>query len=224
MSVVGGRRGGPGEGPPCPANPTHGRLYSWEGGRWYCPAHSHGGNGKFFSDKEAHESYELTERDRDNMLQETARRVIAEQMTLDQAVAMIAKSTGRPTTAVRESLTLMVQAIQDKGESVAEKRKAAVAAKAAKSATPKATGRRLEHVEASEFQRVLKETGLTAKQAAEATGNAGMGKSATYVYILLHQGASANLFAKFEEALHAYADGLDEEVESGVDLDDVATG
>lgn len=207
------RRNTAGNGPLCPVNNQHGRLYSWEGGRWYCPSHPHGGNGKFFSEKEAYGDYAITEEEVTALLESTARDIIAERTSLEQAVTTVARQTKRSSATVRESLTLMVKTIQEHGNGVnmADKRSAA---RAAKAAAPKATSSKtLEHVEASEFVRVLNELGLTNKQAAEATGAAGMGASATYIYILLHKGASAQLFAKYEAALRAYAADLPEEAE-----------
>ena len=224
MGVVATRRSrSPGEGSPCPANPEHGRLYAWEDGRWYCPSHAHGGNGRFFSDKEAQGEYERTDRERldipdgargdELLLESAARDVIAEKTTIDKAVAELAKTSSMSTTAIRESLALMIKTITEEGVSVAEKRKQTSKKAAAAKATPKESGRRLEHVDAAKFQKVLKDTKLTNKQAAEATGAAGMGKSATYVYILLHQGASVNLFTKFKAALEEYAKNLPDEEE-----------
>lgn len=225
MNVVVGRRNkGSGEGPPCPANPEHGNLYKWEDGTWYCPTHDHGGNGKFFTDKEAHGEYEQTERDKldvpdgklgdERLLEIAAQEVIDGKTTLDLAVVSITEITSLSTAAARESLTLMISTIKNEGVSVAEKRKQVAKDQAAAKAAPKASGRRLEHVDGADFQKVVKKYGLTSKQAAEATGNAGMGKSATYVYILLHQGASVNLFDRFKEAIEEYAENMPEEAEA----------
>lgn len=200
-----------GNGPPCPANGSHGRLYSWEGTRagtsqWYCPHSDHGGNGKFFTDKEAHGEYELKETDVTVIYEGAARDVIAGKTTLDQAVANVAKQTKMATSQVREAIIIMMDTIKEKETTMAEKKAAAKTAATAKTA-PKAAGerRRLEHVEGSEFARVRDELGLTNKQAAEATGDAGMGASPTYIYIVTHQGSSAKLFEKYEAALKSYA-------------------
>lgn len=201
-----------GNGPLCPMVPQHGRTYQWTGGKFLCVHSDHGGNGKFFTDKEAHGEYELKEGDVTVIYQNAARDVAAGRVTLEQAVADIARTTKRPPTQVREAVRLMLDTInEDKkpkehstvpntGKNTASRAKAAKAAAAASGGT-----RRLEHVEGAEFARVRDELGLTNKQAAEATGAAGMGASSTYIYIVTHQGSSADLFAKYEKALRSYA-------------------
>jgi len=166
----------------------------------------HGGNGKAFTDKEAHGDYKLQEDEVTALFESAAREIIAERMSLDQAVQQIAKTTERSTTQVRESLTIMIETIKEKDTTMAEKKAAAAkAAKTKSAAKPAGERRRLEHVEGAEFARVRDELGLSNKQAAEATGEAGMGASATYVYILTHQGSSIKLFEKYQAALKAYA-------------------
>lgn len=200
-----------GNGPLCPINIQHGRLYSWEDGRWFCPSAPHGGNGKFFTDQEARGAYTVTEQEVAVIYEKAARDVLAKRVTLDQAVASVAHQTKRSSASVREALGLMIKTIEEQqgtGESMADKKAAATKKKAAVAATTTAkdSSRKLEHVDASEFQRIVDELGMTNKQAAEATGAAGMGASATYIYILLHQGASSKLFAKFEQALRDWAE------------------
>lgn len=166
----------------------------------------HGGNGKFFTSEEANGDYEIQETEMPALYESAAREVIAERTTLDQAVQALAKSMRRPTSQVREALVIMIDTLKEKDTDMAEKKAAAAKAKTAK-AQPAAKGerRRLEHVEGSEFARVRDELGLTNKQAAEATGEAGMGSSATYIYIVTHQGSSIKLFEKYQAALKAYA-------------------
>jgi len=166
----------------------------------------HGANGKAFTDKEAHGDYELKENEVTALFESAAREIIAERTTLDVAVQQIAKTTKRSTAQVRESLTIMIETIKEKDTTMAEKKAAAAkAAKTKPAAKPAGERRRLEHVEGAEFARVRDELGLSNKQVAEATGEAGMGASATYVYILTHQGSSIKLFEKYQAALKAYA-------------------
>jgi hypothetical protein len=165
----------------------------------------HGGNGKAFTDKEAHGGYELEEKDLTALYESAASEVIAGRTTLDMAVQSVAKTTKRSSAQVREALTIMIETIKEKDVTMAEKKAAAKAAKTKPAPAPKGERRRLEHVEGVEFARVRDELGLTNKQAAEATGEAGMGASATYVYILTHQGSSIKLFEKYQAALKAYA-------------------
>lgn len=208
-----------GNGPRCPIDPRHGRLYSWERGgdplkAYFCNHGTHGPNGHFFTDKEANGEYELKESDVSVVYEGAARDVIAGKITLDHAVINVASTTGRPSQQVREAITVMIDTIREKDINMATKKTAAAKAKTA----PKPAGerRRLEATPASEFERVKNELGLTNKQAAEATGEAEalgllykgqpfkMGASATYIYILLHEGASTDLFAKYEIALRSY--------------------
>ena len=166
----------------------------------------HGANGKAFTDKEAHGDYELKENEVTALFESAAREIIAERTTLDVAVQQIAKTTKRSTAQVRESLNIMIETIKEKDTTMAEKKAAAAkAAKTKPAAKPAGERRRLEHVEGAEFARVRDELGLSNKQVAEATGEAGMGASATYVYILTHQGSSIKLFEKYQAALKAYA-------------------
>jgi len=166
----------------------------------------HGGNGKAFTDKEAHGDYELQEDEVTALFESAAREIIAERTTLDLAVQQIAKTTKRSTAQVREALTIMIETIKEKDTTMAEKKAAAAkVAKTKPAAKPAGERRRLEHIEGVEFARVRDELGLSNKQAAEATGEAGMGASATYVYILTHQGSSIKLFEKYQTALKAYA-------------------
>lgn len=197
-----------GNGPPCPVDPSHGRLYSWDRGatrgrEFYCPHSAHGGNGKFFSDKEAHGEYELKEGDVAILYETAARDVIAGKTSLDQAVANVAKQSKMATSQVREAITIMIETIREKDTDMADKK---AAAKTAKKAAPAAAQRqRADHTDATEFIRVRDELGLTAKQSALATGEAGMGSSSTYIYILTHEGATTELFGKYEAALRSYA-------------------
>lgn len=197
-----------GNGPRCPVDPAHGRLYDNRnpGPRtaWFCPHSAHGGNGKFFSDKEAHGEYELRESDVTILYESAARDVIAGKITLDQAVTNVAKQSKMATSQVREAIAIMIDTIREKDTDMADKK---AAAKTAKKTAPKAAAQRqrVDHTEAAEFLRVRDELGLTAKQSALATGEAGMGSSSTYVYILTHQGASTELFNKYEAALRSYA-------------------
>lgn len=192
-------------GPPCPVDPEiHGHLYKWSGKdvdrAYWCGHSSHGGNGKFFSYKEANGEYKLQEGDVTLIYEQAARSVIAGTITLDKAVQDVARQTTRPTAQVRESLSIMIDSIKEKDQTMADSKAAA------KKKTAKQPGerRRLEHVEGARFQKALDDAGLTAAQAKEATGEAGMGASSTYVYILLHEGASVNLFEKFQAALKEY--------------------
>lgn len=202
---------GAGNGPLCPANPRHGRMYSRDRGGdpshgYRCMHTDHGGNGKAFTDKEASGEYELQENDVTALYESAATEVIAGRTTLDAAVQSVAKTAKRPTAQVREALLIMIDTIKEKDITMAEKKAAAAKAKTAKAApAPKGERRRLEHVEGSEFARVRDELGLSNKQAAEATGEAGMGASATYIYILTHQGSSIKLFEKYQKALKDYA-------------------
>ena len=164
---------------------------------------AHGGNGKFFTDKEASGDYEIKENEMSALYESAAREVIAERTTMDQAVQSIAKTTKRSSSQVREALIIMIDTIKEKSTTMADKKAAAKTAKTKPAV--KGERRRLEHVDGAEFARVRDELGLTNKQAAEATGEAGMGASATYVYILTHQGSSIKLFEKYQIALKAYA-------------------
>lgn len=203
--------GGPGNGPICPVAPWHGRMYTVDpsggniGRGFRCMHHDHGGNGRKFTDKEAHGGLELEEKDVALAYESAAHEIIAGRLTLDQAVQQAAKSTGRSSAQVREALTLMIDTIQEKDTDMAEKKKAAAAAKATKPAKQTGERRRLEHVDGDRFKAVLDEFGLSNKQAAEATGAAGMGASPTYIYILTHQGSSVKLFGRFESAIKDYA-------------------
>lgn len=202
--------GGPGNGPICPLAPWHGRTYSVDPGGnpvkgFRCMHRDHGGNGRKFTDKEAHGELELEEKDVALAYESAAHEIIAGRLTLDQAVQQAAKATGRSSAQVREALTLMIDTIQEKDTDMAEKKKAAAAAKATKPAKQAGERRRLEHVDGDRFKAVLDEFGLSNKQAAEATGAAGMGASPTYIYILTHQGSSVKLFGRFESAIKDYA-------------------
>lgn len=200
-----------GSGPLCPINNEHGRLYSQDdgSGRWFCPSSPHGGNGKFFTDAEAHGDYTVTEHEVAVIYEQAARDVISGRRTLDQAVAAVVAQTKRSSASVRESLALMIKTIEEHqgtGETMAEKKASTKAKKAASAPAPKDTARRQEHAGPEKFQAVLDELQMTNKQAAEATGAAGMGASATYIYILTHQGASQRLFDKFDAACHKWSD------------------
>lgn len=201
--------GSAGDGPVCPIVQEHGRLYSWEDGRYYCPSNSHGGNGRFFTDKQALGEIEITEDDVSDMLKAAAERVIAGSMSLDQATASVSRSSKRASATVRESLTIMIDTIKHEGEDMAQRRAAAKTQKAA--AAPKATGHRMEQVPGAKFQELADKYGYTPAQVRDACAAAGMGKSTTYVYILLHTGASSKLFARFEEALANYVPPAAEE-------------
>ncbi len=164
---------------------------------------AHGANGRAFTDKEAQGEYEAKEEEMPQLYKSTALEIISERITLDQGVQSIAKASKRASSQVRESLLIMIDTIKEKNTDMAEQ-KAAIKAKKTKPAA-KGERRRLEHVEGDEFARVRDEYGLSNKQAAEATGEAGMGASATYIYILTHQGSSIKLFEKYQAALKTYA-------------------
>lgn len=197
-----------GNGPVCPVGgDAHGRTYDYrqkalrEGHDWWCGHSAHGGNGRFFTDEEVRGGYELQEGDVALIYETTARDVIAGKLTLDKAVQDVARTTKRSTSQVREAVTIMIDSIKEKDQTMADKKAAA------KKKTAKQPGerRRLEHVDGAGFQKVIDDLGMTAAQTKEATGEAGMGASSTYVYILLHEGASVNLFSKFETACKTWA-------------------
>ena len=197
-----------GNGPLCPAVPAHGRMYSRDRAGdpskgYRCMDSDHGGNGRAFTEQEANGGYELEENDVALIYEVAARDVISNKKTIDQVVQSVAQVTKRPSAQVREAILIMIDTLQEKSTAMAEKKKTA----ATKKATPTVKGerRRLEHVDGAEFARVRDELGLTNKQAAEATGEAGMGASATYIYIVTHQGSSVKLFEKYQAALRAYA-------------------
>lgn len=200
-----------GNGPPCPVDPEgHGKTYRVDRAlrpehQWWCPHSGHGGNGKYFTDKEAHGEYELQEGDVTLLYEAAARDVIAGKLTLDKATQDVARQSNRPTAQVREAITIMIDSIKEKDQTMAES-KAAAAAKKQRKANPAPGERhRLERADGAKFIEVLAKYGLTNKQAAEATGEAGLGKSSTYIYILLHDGASTDLFDKFETAVKDWA-------------------
>lgn len=185
-------------------------MYDWRektrtaGRDWLCPHGAHGGNGRFFTDKEAHGGYELKEDDMSLVLETAARDVIEGKLTLDVATQNVAKHTKMATSQAREAIRVMIDTIKEKDTDMAEKKAAKAAAKAAPA--PK-TGERkkLEKIEGAEFARVRDEAGLTQAHAQAACTEAGMGASATYVYILTHDGASIRLFEKFKDAVKSYA-------------------
>lgn len=194
----------------CPVTKSHGKLLPPKGGkeqRWWCPHQDHGGNGKFFNDKEAHGEYQLEEGDVTVIYERAASDVIAGKTTLDQAVVEVSKATSKASSQVREAIGIMIDTIREKDQTMAEKQAKAKTKAAEKAKASKQPGerRRKEHVDGAEFARVRDELGLNNKQAAEATGEAGMGSSATYIYIVTHSGSSKDLFTKFEAALRAYA-------------------
>lgn len=203
--------GSAGNGPVCPVDATHGRTYDYRqktarpGRDFWCPHSAHGGNGKFFTDKEAHGGYELQEGDVTLIYETAARDVIAGRATLDRATQDVARHTGRPTSQVREAVTIMIDSIKEKDQTMAESKAAAAARKQRKASPPPGERHRLERAEGSLFKDVLTRHGLTSKQATEATGEAGLGKSSTYIYILLHDGASVDLFDKFKAAVEDWA-------------------
>ena len=214
-----------GLGPPCPADNRHGRLYPWNRGRdpsktYICTHQAHGGNGQTFSESEARGDYTLGERDM-GMIYETAARDVVSGTTREEAVIKdIAKQTKTATTQVREKLHLMMAVVreEDRKKEVAKMaaEQATKAAKAPKAKTPKAPAAprvKLEHVDGAAFVALRDELKLTNAQVREACGNAGMGKSSTYVYIIEHEGASSKLFARYEAALRAFAAEQAEDVE-----------
>lgn len=195
-----------GNGPPCPVDPSHGKTYAWEGHEFLCPHSAHGGNGRFFTDKEAHGGYELKEGDVSLVIEAAARDVVEGKQTLDVAVQNVARHTKMATSQAREAVRVMIDTIKEKDEDMADKR-AAAKAEAKKAATTPKTGERkkLEQVAGAEYARVRDEAGLTQHHAQLACAEAGMGASATYVYILTHQGASVKLFERFKDAVASYA-------------------
>lgn len=203
-----------GNGPLCPVGGmAHGRTYSVEksiaaGHDFWCPHSAHGGNGRYFTDKEAHGQYEITEGDVSQLIEGAARDVIADKVSLDMAVTNVARQTKMATSQAREALTIMIGTIKEKDEDMAEKKAAAKTTARAKTTTSKTTAtgdrHRLEAVPGSEFARVRDEAGLTQKQIREACTDAGMGASSTYVYILTTKGASVVLFDRFKDAVASY--------------------
>jgi hypothetical protein len=189
-----------------------------EGQNFYCPHQFHGGNGKFFTQAEVDGDYELKEAEVSALLEAAAKDVLNGKTTIDAAVRELAKITSRTTTQVREALTIMTDTIEKKDAEKVEQATAVKAARARRAApaaaapakaakAPAAPRVAREKATGEQFAGVIAALGLTPKQAAEACGEATppMGKSATYIYILTHSGASADLFAKFETALKAYA-------------------
>jgi hypothetical protein len=185
--------------------------------RYYCPHLAHGANGKFFTFAEANGDYELKEGDVSALIEAAAKDVLSGKITIDVAVRDLAKRTNRTTAQIREALNIMTETIEQKDAEKAEQDVAVKAARVRKAPAPKpakapATPRaKAAHATGEQFAAARDALGLTNKQAAEACGEAEanglpkMGKSATYVYILTHEGASADLLAKFEVALKQYA-------------------
>lgn len=196
---------GPGNGPLCPDNPNHGRLYThtdWVTKPYWCPTASHGGNGAFFTEDEAYGDKQ-TEGQVSKVIEEAARDVISGAKTMDQAVTEVNRVTKRSTAAVRESLTVMIETIKDGSQSadVVEKRREARQVVRTAQQAKAASSRKIEKVPGEEWAKVRDQYGMTDKEVAQATGAYGMGASTTYVYILMHDGASASLFEKFKLAL-----------------------
>lgn len=212
--------------PLCPVDPSHGRLAQWMSGtvarpdvRWYCSHQAHDREPrtpKFFTNKEADGSYEQTEADMTSVYEEAARGIVAGSTTLDAATQSIARTSKRASSIVREALTVMLETVQEKSTKIDTIR---TQNKNRRQPPPPPPGgvHRLEQVPGERWAAVIAAAGLTNKQAAEATGDGWpetvggevvfhpMGKSSTYIYILTHQGASAELFGKFEKAIKSYA-------------------
>lgn len=204
-----------GNGPLCPVDPSHGRLYSWDaGGKYFCPHSDHGGNGKFFTEREANGEYELQDQDVSNVFDAAVRDIAAGRTTIDQAVKEVARVTKRSSSSVRESMGVALDVAKQRQEgrtTVADSSKKTQRKQPKAAPAPGEKRRRLEAVEGARFKAVLDEYGLTNKQAAEATGSyvvpstgKVMGKSSTYIYIITHDGSSIELFKNFEAAIKAY--------------------
>lgn len=192
-----------GAGPVCPINHLHGRLYVWDDGRYFCPTNSHGGNGRFFTEEQANGDIQDEDLDLSDLYRSAAGRVLSGHMSMDQAVMIVGRQTGQPSAAIRENINLMLKTIQEEGETMAEKRQKAKAAAAAEATTTteRAPRARKEKAGPEEFKAVIEAAGLTNAQAARAAVSAGLGGSATYIYILTHKGASKDLLAKFTDAI-----------------------
>jgi hypothetical protein len=208
-----------GFGPACPADNRHGRLYQWDRGsnpdkKYICVHQAHGGNGKTFSESEAQGNYTLGERDVSMIYESAARDVVSGTSKEEAVIKDIAKQTKTATTQVREKLHLMMAVVreEDRKKEMAkmaaeQATKAAKAPKTPKTPKAPATPRiKLEHVEGAKFDALRNELGLTTTQVRAACEAAGMGKSSTYVYIILHEGASSKLFARYEAALAEYVE------------------
>jgi hypothetical protein len=199
-----------GNGPNCPANPTHGRMYSRDRGGdpskgWRCMHSDHGGNGRPFTDQEVRE-YEIGEADMSQILESAARDVVAGTKTIDQATSEVAKATKRGAAQVREQIQEAVNVLQAQADAKAAEKAARAAAKAAKPVTPKGTAKpRGEHVEPAQFAAVRDRLGLSNKEVSAALLAAGMGNTLSRVTELTHsKGGSATLLGKYTEALETW--------------------
>lgn len=202
-----------GLGPLCPVDNRHGRLYPWSAGRYLCSHYAHGGNGRIFADEEATGGYDLKERDVQAIYETAAREVVSGQAKEDVVIRDIARQTKNSTAQVREKLHLMMAVVREQERQKEAKMADQAKAKAAKTAkapkAPKAPSeprQRLEHVEGERFAALRDKYGLTNKQVAQACGDAGMGASSTYVYIVTHKGSSIKLYERYEAALKAYVE------------------
>lgn len=203
--------GDAGNGPYCPANPAHGRLYSKDRGGdpakgWRCMHSDHGGNGRPFSDEEAR-NYEMKESDVVNILESAARDVVAGKIDLDAAVSRVAKQTKRGSAQVREQINETVMALSAAAGEKAVEQAARKEARMAKASTKPGGGKapRKEHVEPAEFAAVRDRLGLRNKEVAAALAAAGMGATLSRVTELTHsKGSSRDLFGKFVAALEAH--------------------
>jgi len=169
-----------------------------------------------FSESEASGKYELRERDVTQIYESAARDVVSGAAREEQVIKDIARQTKTSTITVREKLHLMMAVVREEARKKEVAKMAAEqatkAAKAPKAKTPKAPAAprvKLEHVDGTKFDALRNEYGLTAGQVKEACAAAGMGKSSTYVYIILHEGASAKLYARYEVALAEYVAAQD---------------
>lgn len=202
-----------GNGPACPKNPLHGRMFSRDRGGdpakgWRCMHSDHGGNGLAFSDEETR-TYQITEEDVTHIIESAARDVVSGKIDLDAAVSQVAKQTKRGSAQVREQINETVEAIKAAAETKAAEKAAEkeerVAKKTAEAKPEKAARPRAEHVEPAEFAAVRDRLGLANKEVAAALAAAGMGSTLSRVTELTHsKGSSRQLFEKFEAALSAY--------------------
>jgi hypothetical protein len=200
-----------GEGPQCPIVPTHGRMLVHEdwGHRYWCPAHDHGGNGRFFHQDEVAD-YELTEEDTMKLYESIARQVIAEEITIDDGVTTITKRTRGKSATVRDKLSTMIDGLQTEREETETKQKEAKAtnakkrtAAAKKDAKPR---QRKKWVEPEKFAKLRDKHGLTNTAIAKAWGKSPSRLTELTKGTKATQGGSIDVFNDYKAVVESLAE------------------
>lgn len=161
---------------------------------WFCPNNdTHGGNGRFFTNEDVEDFYAV-----EQLIEESVRAILDGTLTMEDAVTIIARRSKKPEAMVRARLATALKIARNFQSTRATKKSSAPTSMPAVNDSPPRTAGGT--VAPDEFMAVLKERGLTKKQAAEA-----IGRSVSRVHELtVTKGGSQALLDSFKEKLTAY--------------------